>query len=272
MIKVNGKKLEYITYPNGEWGVKNLNDTDFVIARNTDIDNKIEWTTDKDFAKELIVLISIKKSFSANCSLHIDYLPLSREDKTENGRINLFYSVFQLLDDAFQRITFDTLHNVSIYEVMNEHYCVNIEKLKKQLTNILNNIKTNSRILFVFPDKSAEERYLDDILEFDFDIKKIFATARKSRNKENGTINNEDVFSIEDINEIKSFLPTHVIMVDDLISFGGSFLRVAKEIDKILGYHPKTILSVYGNENQKLSDEFNKYIDEIVWEKDINFN
>lgn len=280
MIKINNKVINFNNFPNGEWGIEN-----FELPKNTWF-IKIDWNVNKGWEKELITLLAIGKEiktqndkslneFKFTSEVFIDYFPLLRDDKTKGGRVAMGKHIFELLKDNFNYLQFNTLHNVELNKFGNN------DKLEQLI-----DINSNNKTLFVYPDKSAFNRLFrkppSNYIVFE-------KTRDFKSGKINGlepfemTINDQEIFSKYTtetdgkikFNKIDWSCIENIVMVDDICSFGNSFIYAYEELSNIgiialINNNDKVKLITLYDEGQDKKDKFNKFFNHI-WIKNINF-
>lgn len=227
MITINGKELNTSKFPNGETRIE-LKD----IITDSIKDYDIKWKYESD--SEIILLGFIadyikEKRIVINFSLHILYMPYSRMDRSENGSVFTLKTVIKMIKQM-------EFTNVYVYEahsdvtkslfVDNEkigiyHHDVNVtdELLEKAIEE-----RSDKSIPFVvfFPDKGAKARYNKG--------KHTYLTAAKTRDFDTGEITS---YEIEGFDKVNISEPFEVFIVDDLCSYGGTFIRASKKLREL---------------------------------------
>lgn len=226
MITVNGKQVQIEKFPNGE--------SRFVLNFKPSKDVFVNWKyeSDSDFfvLNMLDEYIKNHNTFSEyNIYCVINSMPYERMDRSENG------SVFSL------RLAVALLPSNWSYRALGVH-----SDITTQLLNMHTNGKASAGDIhgylfedaqltlfhlsetgnvLVFPDKGASDRYARTILmSCPFDIEK-FVYGEKVRDFDTGKITGLRLVD-SDGSEIKSLHGYSAIVVDDLSSYGGTFIRV----------------------------------------------
>lgn len=268
MIVINRKNIEIIEYPNGEIGIKNLSVFD------NDERINIKWNVENLF-KEIFILQLIQYRFKNKKKLYLytDYLPFSREDKIINDQLPTYEILYKDLLNNFSKIvTIDnhSIKNDSIIESQRERW-IN-ELLYRKI--FLDFVHQDKRFLTVFPDESSFERYknivfrLNDEGEID-QTNTFYAIFKKERNDYNGKINK---MSIKEINSFKDKKPFNLLIIDDICSFGGTFVNSVKMLKKLFPNRIQgTILLTTYDEDQEKNKDFKRHINNHYFLKTINF-
>lgn len=215
MIKVNGITIEQNHFPDNSLFVK-LNPCD------TKIDNSkimyIEWYYEND--AELFTLICLKRHLEECFSnrefvLHMPYCPHARMDRVKNPEdvftLKYFCEVINSLH--FDSVFIDDPHSNVCVALLNRVCACNP---KAAVERVIKSINDDSMILF-YPDAGAAKRY-SDLIDMPFTY------GEKVRNWETGRI---DSLEIKNPNAV---IGNAVLIVDDICSYGGTFVRAAKAL------------------------------------------
>ena len=232
MILVNGAMPTYTTFPNGEL---NVSMDDSAIKEIIEVQQlNITWRfqDNSDFIK-LGILLSYLYSFDdlAWTPVHITvlYLPYERMDRYETGSNNSFSlavvgNLLGTFDASYDLIEPHTREILNIAQEDNLDLNIrnitypSVTKVKELLSGLNSG---NKRNLLVFPDKGAVERYK----EYDF-YNCDTVIGHKSREFETHKISDLYVTSYggERIDDLSEY--DQAIIIDDLISYGGTFIRL----------------------------------------------
>lgn len=216
MITLNKKVVEFITFPNNERRL----DLDESLLND---DNKVLWKYENDGSIfELLLFNSSMRQLGATYELVIAYMPYSRMDRVEKQ--STAFSLKALTELLLQ------LTNVMSIKVFDPHSKVTLELLGKSTIevseleysladDVLANVDLEKSWV-VFPDKGAAarynyEKYPNVII---CDKTRDFATGRiidlvAHVHKHNGLLENQVEGQF------------NVYIIDDLCSFGGTFVR-----------------------------------------------
>lgn len=219
MIRINDKEVNIGHFPDGTLLIKeqtsNLNKEDKVI---------IKWNYENN--EELLALYFLTKHIKAagynNIILDMPYIPNARQDrvKSEEDVFTLKYFAELINELKFIEVrVLDAHSNVSLALLNN----VKLLTPKKYINNVIDKItKVNGKEPMLFyPDEGAGKRYSDMIsLPYCFGIKK--------REWKTGEIKGLDV-----VGEVDSIKGNDVLIVDDITSYGGTFLHSAIKLNEL---------------------------------------
>lgn len=246
MIKVNDKIIKIEHYPDGTPRInldpsaieKTKYEKSFYIL--------IEWFYEND--AELFYLLLVKKHLErffidVNYCLYIPYVPNARMDRVKNN-----YEVFTLkyFAEFINSLEFSTIYtldahsNVSIALINN---CED-ENPEKFIQNVIDELPEN--IILFFPDAGAAKRYSELFPEFQY------CYGEKKRDWKTGKILGLDI--ITNGIDLKG---KPILMVDDIISFGGSLYfstleLMDRKVGEIYAYATHTENSILNDEKGKL--------------------
>lgn len=244
MIKVNGRVIKVEHYPDGTQKI-NLG-----FDPTKESYHEITWLYEKE--EELATLIYITRHLRDSCGqranilLKMPYLPNARmdriHDRSEVFTLKAFAEVINWLD--FSRVLVADVHSNVGTALLDK---VEPMILTEIFDALINWIDDRDLILY-FPDAGAAKRYKDLV-----DDKKLpYCYGEKVRDWETGTINGLEIRGMRD-----DFKGKTVLMIDDIISYGGSLYYSAlklKElgIGKIYAYATHTENSVLDPEKGTL--------------------
>lgn len=226
MIKINGSVVNFETFPNDEVRLE----LDPILHVGNKMANVLfKWENDSDFMK----LLYLKKELDRYChrvDLVITYMPYSRMDRTEGK----FAFTLKWVCDFINDLKFDS---VIVIDAHSDVTCALLNNSENYIIvkYLFDSIKFGhaEKIIIYFPDGGAYKKY-EKYFNQNYDI--VF--GNKIRDFKTGKITKLDI--VGDIPE-----NSHVVMVDDLCSFGGTFVMSA---DKIMeNYKPRQIDLVVGH-------------------------
>jgi ribose-phosphate pyrophosphokinase len=219
MIKINGVEIKNTRFPNGEIKIE----SNEIIEREIDFNNNLfvdfYWHDNSDLIELYFIINYLKEIKKENMYIYLSfkYMPYSRMDRKENS------SAFTLkyLTDWINTWNLD---GVDIYEPhsdvclalldANVHYpTIDI------LAYVVYEIKFNNNDRIFYPDAGAQKRY--------HNLKYPNIVGFKNRDWETGKIKSLEICG--DIPEE----PFNVIIIDDLCSYGGTFLLSAKKLKEV---------------------------------------
>lgn len=215
MLRLNSREVIFEKFPNGETLFKR----DQLDIRT---ENYIYFKFESD--QDLFNLMLLKGELDiAPCKsnrLEIAYYPYSRMDRGSETISFTLKTVSNFINTLkFDEVIVNEPHSEKCIELTNN--CVD-----RNTTKILFEAKKKEigfdikKDYILFPDKGASKRYRKD-----FDGYKTL-TANKTRNFENGKIENLTI-------EGKIENNAKVVIVDDLSSYGGTFLWSATKLKEI---------------------------------------
>lgn len=213
MIYLNGKKLDFQMFPNGETRVNGEQIRKLVEGY---VVNTVTLKYEND--SDLIKLMFVKRhidSIYADVHLELDvlYMPYSRMDRVEGDSVFTLKYVAEFINN----LKFDTV------EVVEPHSDVTPALLDKvRVTNVTYNILDiaakeigfdKSRDFLFFPDQGAAKRYSK------LEGYKVLV-GHKTRDFATGQITGLQVLGVTGAIE-----GAKIIILDDLCSYGGTFYR-----------------------------------------------
>jgi len=233
MIKVGNYKIEVKHFPDG---TQCLMDIDFnKIAINPSYAS-ITWNYESD--EELVTLIYLVNYIRSKAPkypiyLFMPYIPNARMDRTKNPgevfTLKYFANIINSLNFDCVSVL-DPHSDVSIALINNVHVISPDDYIAKVIHTIKDNnhIEGDEELIIYFPDAGAYKRYKD--IECLTPYNKIY--GQKVRDWKTGKITGLTIVD-KDGNKIEqSFEDTCILMIDDIISYGGTMYYSALEINK----------------------------------------
>lgn len=248
MIKVNGQEVVFEKFPNGETRLvtESINIDD--IKPKTNVSFKYE--DDSDLIKLLFVKNYIDiKSGSKESVLKIYYMPYSRQDRVVGDSAFTLKYISKFINGlGFSKVVVVEPHsNVTPALLDNvESKFVNLELIEKVTEQI-----GFYHLLdyLVFPDEGASKRY-GELHGFNVIV------GHKKRDFSSGEILGLDL--IGDNNKAG----TKALIVDDLSSYGGTFVATAKELKIKYGIEEVYLLVAHA-ENSIFKGKLFEYVDKV---------
>lgn len=258
MIYLNGKKVEFIEFPNKERRLdlkesnlnhvpKNVPFQAFHIYNNA---NTVYWKYENDASIfELFLLDDAIESLDQVYNLYIGYMPYSRMDRVkEKGTAFSLKILTDLMKNNLKALNLLFILDPHSKETLNQfpkEYQTDYAKYKnhahefknkKHLDNknnkyefakdVINYTKINlENAWFVFPDKGAAKRYNAD------DYPNVII-CEKVRDFATGKIQQIKAHIEKQTTTPKQDAP--IIIIDDLCSYGGTFVGAIKAIESDL--------------------------------------
>lgn len=227
MIKVDGKIVEINKFPDGTPRI-NLNANELGAYFSNGIE--IDWKYEND--DEMFYLLLIKRHLEehlpsdTDVELFLLYVPNARMDRTKNTD-----EVFTLkyFCDFINSLGFSNVY------VLDPHSDVSVALLnrcvaltpEKYIRDVFHGLEVTNNVVLYFPDSGAAKRYSELFPDIPY------CYGEKKRSWKTGKILGLDVRT----NGIDLSEKT-ILMIDDIISYGGSFFYSAEELKK---YNPYKI-------------------------------
>lgn len=252
MILVNGNEVKFETFPNGETRLvkESLPEYGYVIQRVS-----FKYENDSDLIKLMLLknyMDTYYRGYASRAELLIYYMPYSRMDRSENN------SPFTLkyIANFINNLNFDSVIVVEPHSDVTPALIDNVYPVFinfSLLPQVMKEVKFNKDIDYIFfPDAGASKRY-HNLKGF----KQL--VGHKNRDFETGKILNLEV-----VGRLEPTLDTrqpNAIIVDDLSSYGGTFVHSAKALRDI-GFE-KIYLLVAHAENSVFKGELFEHIDKL---------
>ncbi len=221
MIKVNGQVINFDKFPNGETlppgGVGVL----------FGVNNNIEFRYESD--QDLIHLLFIGRYLNGfKNNLHIRYMPYSRMDHGDGNAFQTLKYVCELINSlAFHTVTVDEPHSDVTCALLDNVRAVNItEQLLPEVVELVG-FDPDHDYLF-FPDAGAQKRYAHMTAHA---TGCRSAVGFKHRDQATGRLNGQmDVIGFPLALHESDPARCKVIIVDDLCSYGGTFVMASKKL------------------------------------------
>lgn len=225
MIKLNGVNLPITTFPNNEIMIvaKESNGKDRLIIEDTNVIN-FKFQTNED----LINLMFLKKHidnvnpFCKNI-LDVGYMPYSRMDRTQGTTVFTLKYVCELINDLmFDKVLVNEPHS---------HVCVALLDRVQEITHIGSLVDLakkdngfNEREDFIyFPDVTAEKRQSE-----------VLAPSNSLTGLKHRDFSTGEIVNLEVVGDLDKPMDGKIaIMVDDLCSYGGTFIKGAEKLRKL---------------------------------------
>lgn len=247
MIYLNGKKVNFIDFPNKE---RRLDLPKEMVNRDVyDIVNTVYWKYDGNASIfELLLLDNAIHSYKENYNLYIGYLPYSRMDRTENEG-----TAFSL--DIMTTLLTRNLQAINKVFILDPHSEVTLKQLnQKSKQNLDYNFAKEFKYLDHWSDETTQiYSFAKDVITYtNLDTKNAWfvfpdkgAAKRYNANDYPNVIVCEKVrdFATGQIQDIKAHIEKQtstpdkhapLIIIDDLCSYGGTFVGAIKAIEKDL--------------------------------------
>lgn len=220
MIRVNDCEVKIEHYPDGTPMIK-LDTLNYLLNGNHQT-ILMKWIYEND--AELCYLMMIKKHFenyrnTYKYILQMNYVPNARMDRVKN-----YDEIFTLkyFCEFINWLNFDTVYVLDVHSnvvpaLINRCCQSNVRKFVNY--TIANIEKDNSEVVLYFPDAGAAKRYADLFPKYKY------CYAEKKRDWKTGKIQGLEIKN-NDI-DLKDKI---ILMIDDIISYGGSLYYSAKAL------------------------------------------
>lgn len=254
MIYLNGIEVTKEHFPNGELNLLLIEDA--ISAREGYVKHHIVMKYEND--SDLMALYFVKQQLDIrtggdDVELSIAYMPYSRMDRAETPLtpFMLRFAARFVNQMNFSKVYVHEAHSaITLQELDNcEVVYDNVEFIEQVKAKVNFNPE---RDYIVFPDKGAYERYDGKISSQNM----LF--GEKVRDFGTGNITGLELMG--DCSNIE-FEESTAIIVDDLSSYGGTFIRVGREL-YALGFR-SVVLLVCHAENSIFKGDLFRYIDEV---------
>lgn len=221
MLSLNGFNLTLNHFPNGELNILNIEEAIKLRKPYTKNNFVLKYESDKD----LMALMFAKKQVDLRTGfvseLSISYMPYSRMDRAET-----FTTPFMLkfVCDFINDLNFETVYVHEPHSDVTTQLLKNVVAISLVLPLVsvaMDDIGFNKEIDYiVYPDKTALKRYssIEAPNKLYAEKNRDFATGR--------------ILDLEIKGEVKG-KGFNVLLVDDLCSYGGTFLLNAKKLKEL---------------------------------------
>lgn len=225
MLYLNNNKVEFITFPNQE---KRL-DLPLNFVNNLH-ENIVLWNYETDASIfELLLFDEVMVKLKHNYKLVIGYMPYSRMDRTDERNTAFSLKVLiQLLSEqtsALKEVFVLDPHSPETLSKFKE-YGMKAQEIDYSLADeVMKFANVNlDETWIVFPDSGAANRY--DYYKYPNVI-----ICEKTRNFATGAIESVKVDTSSNTFITKEMKP-NLIVIDDLCSYGGTFVKALEAIEK----------------------------------------
>lgn len=240
MIKVNGSEIKREHFPDNTLMLLNFSEDVISWPMNREI--KITWLYEDECEMAMVLFLTkhIRETFESYSTLKLilPYVPNARMDRTKSD-----CEVFTLkyFCDFINYLGFDKVEIFDPHSDVTPALIKNVKVItpSKVISDVLDDIELVSETpvykgttIIYFPDAGAMKRYKDIPRLKGYDI--IY--GEKERDWKTGKITGLKIFSQkgERIDNIENYLSKKcVLMIDDIISYGGTLAYSADALKKI---------------------------------------
>lgn len=245
MIKLNGVEIKINHFPDGTQLLK----YDWEIVKYC---NTITWRYEKEEELSTLIFLTLDikdKNSKASVDLLLNYVPNARMDRVHKNDVftlKWFAEVINWL--GFDNVyALDVHSNVSLGLIDRIRTCNLYHIIHTILDNIRENVDSIDDLIIYFPDDGAMKRYIELFKQFKM------CYGSKKRDWDTGKILNLEV--VTNGVDLKG---KNVLMVDDIIAYGGTMYYSAIEL-KRLGVN-KIFTYVTHTENSIIDEERGTFI------------
>ena len=221
MIKINSFNTKITQFPNGERGYE------FAVSDVEHVRLFFKYEDDKDIFSLICAADTIYRwNKQAKIDLIMPYIPYSRMDRVKKVSsaftLKSFANVVNNIVKPQHIKCLDAHSDVSL--ALFDCYVYNF----KPQIRFINEKYDRDTTLIVYPDGNAAKKYKEYLSEF----KSI--SLLKDRNFESGQIAASTITDSKDLEKLDLSKIKNVVIVDDLCSKGGTFLRASENIRALL--------------------------------------
>lgn len=220
MIRINNKKVDINHFPDGTLLLKEaLTNTTDIEYRNTEIE--IKWNYENN--EELIAVYFLTKHLQGagwrRIILNMPYIPNARQDRVKNSEdvftLKYFAELINSLEFTEVRVL-DAHSNVSLALLDHVKQSTPQQYIERVIAEIEQN--TGKKPLMFYPDEGAGKRYSGMVaLPYCFGL--------KQRDWSTG-----EITGLSAAGETERIAGSDVLIVDDICSYGGTFIRSAETL------------------------------------------
>ena len=252
MIFLNGIEITKKQFPNGELNLLDIEEA--LLARKGYKMNHFVLKYEDD--KDLMALHFAKKQVDLRTSdistLSIAYMPYSRMDRAETPQTPF---MLKFVCDFINQMNFNEVYVHEAHSNVTKKLLNNVRAVLDNVS-FIEHVKTKENFnpesdYIVFPDLGAYERYNGRISS------KNMLFGKKNRDFATGQITSLELEG--DKNNIKE--NSTALIVDDLSSFGGTFIRVSEKLRE-LGFN-RVVLLVCHAENSIFKGQLFDHVDKV---------
>lgn len=221
MIKINSFNTAITQFPNGERGYE------FAVSDVEHVRLFFKYEDDKDIFSLICAADTIYRwNKQAKIELIMPYIPYSRMDRVKKSSsaftLKSFANVVNSVVKPQHIKCLDAYSDVSL--ALFDCYVYNF----KPQIRFINEKYDRDTTLIVYPDGNAAKKYKEHLNEFKY------ISLLKDREFESGQITASTITDSKDLEKFDLSKIKNVVIVDDLCSKGGTFLRASENIRALL--------------------------------------
>lgn len=251
MIELNGKPLEFEHYPNGESRIGG----ERLVLEGTWNKVILRYESDEDLI-HLLLLKDFLDSLGVKTKLSISYMPYSRMDRAAQGQTQFsLWSITRFINAMqWNKVTVVDPHSDMTPGLLDN--AVEVSVIPALITRkFWTNDMALDTTFAVFPDAGAQKKYERWGTFFG---NTAYFVGIKHRNFSNGKIESMAVLRTEDV----ATIGCTAVIIDDLISYGGTFIAIAEQLRKKYGI-AKVYLVTAHCEDAAWKGDLYKHIDHV---------
>lgn len=218
MIKVNGYIIKTESFPQGEIKISNF-DTFFSANKTSDISIEWFWSGENSEMVELYFIVKHLKEIKRSSTmyvLYLPYIPYARQDRVYDSQAEVF--TLKYFTEFINSLEFDRVEVLDPHSDVSTALIKNCTVDRKFVADVIEGLLGNEYDALFMPDLGAQKRYSSLVSYPNF-------TGYKDRDYETGEITSYKILGYK--KEYKK-----ILIVDDICSYGGTFLQAAKALKK----------------------------------------
>ena len=230
MLYINQQPIDFIIFPHKE---RRLDLKQELLDAKPGLINDVYWHYENDESIfELLLLDDAIHSLGQFYDLYIGYMPYSRMDRVQEAgtafSLNVLSKMLTKMTNALMKIYVLDPHSPVTLEKLNEYKPGHAKEINYSLAqDVINYTDLDvNEAWFVFPDKGAAHRY-------NYEAYPNVIICEKVRNFATGKIEGIKAHIHKETTKPSTNAP--IIIIDDLSSYGGTFVGAIKAVETDLG-------------------------------------
>lgn len=220
MIRINNKKVDINHFPDGTLLLKEaLTNTTDIEYRNTEIEIKWNYENNEELIAVYFLTKHLQQAGWRRIILNMPYIPNARQDRVKNSddvfTLKYFAELINSLEFTEVRVL-DAHSNVSLALLDRVKQSTPQQYIERVIAEIEQD--TGKKPLMFYPDEGAGKRYSGMVaLPYCFGL--------KQRDWSTG-----EITGLSAAGETERIAGSDVLIVDDICSYGGTFIRSAETL------------------------------------------
>lgn len=260
MIKVNNEQIRVAHFPDNSQRINCLP----VLNKSSDVIFEWKYESDEELVTLLFLVNHLRENhFNGDFVLYMNYVPNGRMDRVYEPKevftLKWFCKIINSL--KFSKIIVMDPHSNVNHALLNN---IQIIDAKEYILNVIDKLKIpKNDFVIYFPDYSAMKKYSSMISDYKY------CYGKKIRDWDTG-----EILGLEIVNPYNIEMEGKcVLMVDDIISYGGTMYFGAKKLKElgaksISAYASHTENSVLNLEKSKILKAFDEGIITMIYTTD----